>query len=257
MHRNLRSLSLAVVTVTLVAACSAAAAPSPTPGAATVDGRTFLSTAVKGAVLVPGTRIRLSFKDGHLDANGGCNSMGGAYAIAGGRLSTTQMITTEMGCAAPRMQQDSWLAGLLAGSAISLAGDTLTLDDGTIQLTLLDRTVADPDRPIEGTLWVLDGIVSGDTASSVPTGVTASIRITGGQVAVDTGCNTGSGTVVVAADTLTFGPLMMTKKACRPGQGAVEGAVTQVLTGTVHYAIEADALTLDAGGTGLTFRAAP
>jgi heat shock protein HslJ len=37
---------------------------------------------------------------------------------------------------------------------------------------------------------------------------------------------------------------------------AVERAVTSVLQGTVDYAIEADVLTLDAGGTGLTYRAA-
>jgi heat shock protein HslJ len=262
MDRYVSRLGLPFLVVIMVAACSAATAPSvppsasPTPGAPTVDGKTYLSTGVSGAVLVPGTRMRLSFKDGHLNASGGCNSMGGAYTIAAGRLSTTQMMTTEMGCDQPRMQQDSWLAGLLGDSAIAVAGDTLILDDGKIQLTMLDREVADPDRPIEGTRWVLDGVVSGGTASSVPAGVTASMRIAGGRVEVDTGCNTGSGTVDVAADTLTFGPLALTKKACGPGPAAVEGAVTQVLTGTVRYVIEADTLTLDAGGAGLTFRAA-
>ena len=272
MDRQTRLLCLAISAATLLVACSSGATPSAmtstppnaTPsappgdgaGAGGVDGKTYLSTAVTGVALVPGTRVRLSFTDGGLNASGGCNSMGGRYTIAGGRLSTKQMMTTEMGCDGPRMQQDSWLAGLLGDSAITVVGDTLTLDDGRIQLTMLDREVADPDRPIEGTRWVLDGIVSGDTASSVPAGVSASMRIVAGRVEVDTGCNTGSGTVEVAADTLTFGPLALTKKACGPGPAAVEGAVTQVLTGAVRYLIEADVLTLDAGASGLTFRAA-
>ncbi len=266
MNQPTRFLVLAISAVTLLAACSVAAgpsaqssgAPSASPsGALSVEGKTYLSTAVKGAVLVPGTRIRLSFKDGTLSASGGCNSMGGTYTIAGGRLTTTQMMTTDMGCDQPRMQQDAWLATLLSGSTISLAGDTLTLDDGTIQLMLQDREVADPDRPIEGTNWILDGIRTGDAVSSVPAGVTASIRIADGQIAVNDGCNVGSGTVTVTSDSLTFGPLMMSKRPCQAGTAGVESAVNSVLTGTVHYSIEADVLTIDAGGSGLTYRAAP
>ena len=55
----------------------------------------------------------------------------------------------------------------------------------------------------------------------------------------------------------TFGPLMLTKRACQAGPSSVEQAVTTVLTGTVSYTIDADLLTIDAGGPGLVFRAAP
>ena len=250
--------------MTLLAACSVAAAPSavpsPTPGpsagVAGIEGKTYLSTAVQGATLVPGSRIRLSFANGSLSANAGCNAMGGAYTIAGGRLTTTEMITTDMGCAQPLMQQDQWVAGLLRDSAITIAGDTMTLDDGKIQATFLDREVADPDRPIEGTHWVLDGIVSGDVASSVPTGVTSTLVITAGQAAIDTGCNVGSAAVQVAPDTLTFGPMALTRRACAQDPSSVESAVVGVLQGTVRYTIEADVLTIDGGGNGLTYRAA-
>jgi heat shock protein HslJ len=266
MNRLMRFLVLAISVVTLLADCSVAAGPSgqssggpsASPSdALTVEGKTYLSTAVKGAVLVPGTQVRLSFKDGSLNANGGCNSIGGTYTITGGRLTTTRMLTTEMGCDQPRMQQDAWLSALLSSSTIALAGDTLTLDDGKIQLTLHDREVVDPDRPIEGTNWILDGIRTGDAVSSVPVGVTASIRMADGQVAVNDGCNVGSGTVQVTADTVTFAPLMMSKRPCQVGTAGVGSAVATVLTGTVHYTIEANVLTLDAGASGLTYRAAP
>jgi heat shock protein HslJ len=48
---------------------------------------------------------------------------------------------------------------------------------------------------------------------------------------------------------------MLTKRACQEGPASVEGAVTSTLTGTVHYTIETDRLTVDAGGPGLVFRA--
>ena len=256
--RSLVLFALGVSALTLIAACSVAAVPSavpsPTPG---VEGKTYLSTAVKGATLVPGSRIRLSFKDGSLSAGAGCNAMGGAYTIAAGRLTTSQMMSTEMGCAAPLMQQDQWLAALLGDSAITVAGDEMTLDDGTIKVTFQDREVADPDRPLEGTKWILDGIVAGDAVSSVPAGVTSTLLITAGHAAVDTGCNRGSAPVQVAVDTLTFGPMALTRMACPEAQTSVESAVVKVLDGTVHYAIQADVLTIDAGASGLTYHAEP
>jgi heat shock protein HslJ len=256
-------LGLAIA-ATLFAACSASpgasGAPTSPPGGAAgdVNGKTYLSTGIQGATLAPGTQVRLGFKDGNLSASGGCNSMGGTYTIAGGRLTATQMSMTDMACPEPRMQQDDWLARFLAGGpTIALVGDTLTLADGKAVLTLTDKEIATPDKPIVGTHWVLDGITSGDSASSVPAGVTATIKIANGQVDVQAGCNSGTGTVDVKADALTFGPIGLTKKGCEPTTMAVERAITAVLSGTVAYTIDADVLTVTAGDAGLTFRAAP
>jgi heat shock protein HslJ len=273
MNRWLRVLGVAIASAVLLGACSVGAAPGgtgsvapsaapptaapSTAAAATVDGKTYLSTAIKGATLVPGTQIRLTFKDGNLSASGGCNSMGGRYSITGGRLVAAQLLMTEMGCDEPRMRQDAWLAQLLGAATVALTGETLTVGDGTIELTLMDREVASPDKPIDGTRWILDGIVSGDTASSVPAGVTASLRLGGGGVEVEAGCNTGAGTVGVTVDTLTVGPIALTKMACAPAAMSVERAFTAVLTGSVSYSIDADVLTIGSGARGLTFRAAP
>lgn len=244
----------------MLAACSPGSGTSPSPSAPaapTVNGKIYLSTDIKGAILAPGTRIQLTFKDGTLNAHAGCNSMGGTYTIVGDRLTTAQLSMTEMGCDEARMKQDDWLARFLGDVTVTLTGDTLTLADGTITLTLLDRKVADPDQPLEGTRWVLDGVLAGDTAASIPAGVTASIRIANGRVDVESGCNTGGGTVAVTGDTLTFGPIGLTKMACEQAAMAVEREVIGVLARPVTYIISGDALTLDAGGPGLTFRAAP
>ncbi len=249
-------LPLTVVAAAIVMACSSTGS-LPTAQPASLDGRTFLSTDVTGTTLVPGSQVRLTFQDGSLSASGGCNSMGGAYAVVGDRLTTSQMFMTEMACAEPLMAQDQWLSAFLTDVPISLDGNTLVLDDGTTQMTLLDKEEATPDKPLEGTLWVVDGIRTGDAVSSVPQGVTASLRIVDGRAEVQFGCNSGGGPVEVTADTLTFGPLISTKMACEPDQMTMETAVGTVLTGTVGYTIDADVLTLDAGATGLMFRASP
>jgi heat shock protein HslJ len=238
----------------IVAGCASAPAPSAT--SATIGGHTYLSTEIQGATLAAGTQVRLTFTDGEVNASAGCNMMGGSYAVVDGRLKTSQMFMTEMACDEVRMHQDEWFARFIADVAFTLDGDTLILSDGTVRLTLLDKEVATPDQPLEGTLWRLDGIVSGDAVSSVPAGVTASIRITSDRVDVKPGCNSGGGAADVTADTITFGPIALTKMACEPTAMSVENAVAAVLAGTATYTIDADVLTLKNGSTGLVFRAA-
>jgi heat shock protein HslJ len=152
---------------------------APTPAPPTLDGHTYLSTGIQGATLVAGTQVRLTFADGSLTASGGCNIMGGSYSIDGDRLTAGQMFMTEMACDAARQRQDEWLARFLGNVRLALAGDTLTMSDGAVTLTLLDQEIATPDEPLEGTRWVLDGILTGDAVSSVPAAVhdaTAPVR---------------------------------------------------------------------------------
>ena len=124
MQRLTLLFSVALVTA-IVCACSLGPGASPAPS---LDGKTYLSTDVQGAALVPGSRIQLAFGNGDVKANGGCNSISGPYTIAGDRFTVTQMAMTAMGCEVPLMEQDQWLAQLLGDARIALAGDTLTLD---------------------------------------------------------------------------------------------------------------------------------
>ena len=251
---KIADVGLLAAAMVVAAACSVAGAPSPS--AVAIDGRTFLSTRVQGHDLVAGSTVRLTFKDGQLGISAGCNHIGGPYTVVDGRLTTGQMAMTDMGCDAPLMAQDAWVSSFVGGATITLAGGTLTLKNGDVSMTLTDRVVADPDRPLEGTRWVLDGIVSGDAVSSVPAGVTASLTISGGQLHVETGCNTGDASITVTKTTLTIGPMALTKKACPPDATSVQTAVTRVLSGQVAYTIEADTLTVSSDGAGLTLHAA-
>jgi heat shock protein HslJ len=230
-------------------------------------GRTFLSTEVtengRPKPLVAGTRITLNFiEDGHrLGANAGCNSMGGQATFGGGRLVVNDLATTEMGCDPPRHAQDEWVGRFLTSQPRwSRSGPTLTLDNGTVRIVLEDKKVADPDRSLRGTKWVVDTIIEGETASSVPPGADAHVildeenRFTG-----NTGCNGMGGNGVVHEDrsTITFSEVISTKMACEDDRMRLERAVLGTLDGDVRYKIDADGLQLDGPeGRGLRLRAA-
>jgi heat shock protein HslJ len=252
--------SVILATALIVGACSGTGGGAPSPSPTTLDGRTFLSTTVRGHDLVAGSTLRLWFQGDRLGISAGCNQMSGTYSIADGRLVIGQMATTEMACEPALMDQDTWVGAFLDGATVTLTGDTLTLGHGDVTLTLVDREVADPDRPLERTRWIVDGIVTGDAVSSVPVGVTAAMTFSNGQLQVEAGCNAGSASVSATDTTLTIGPLALTRKACAPETMAVERAVTAVLSGQVDYTIEADVLTLTVGGAshdGLMLRATP
>src|SRR3990172_738506 len=202
---------------------------------------------VEGRTLVQGSTLRLAFSSGQVSVNAGCNSMSGPYRIDGARLVVDELATTEMGCEPPLMDQDRWVADLLDGATVALDDDTLTLTKGVIHVVLLDREIADPDRPLLGTRWVVDGLISGDAVSSIPAGATAALTFSAGRVDVEAGCNRGGGPVEVTDASLRFGPIGLTKMACAPEVMALERAVTTVLAGAVGYTIEAATLTLDAG----------
>ncbi len=236
------------------------AAPSTAPGPASADdlnGRTFVVTAATGHDLVKGTEVTIAFAAGRISVHAGCNQMGGGYTITDGKLDVGPMMTTEMACAEPLMAQDTWVAAFLPGATVTLDSDTLALARDGVTLTATDRTVVHPDRPLEGTTWVVDGIVANQAASSVPAGVIATLVFADGKVAVDTGCNKGNGSARIGDTSITFGPIATTKMACDGAAGEVEKAVLGVLAGDVAYTIDADSLQLRGAAGGLDLRARP
>ena len=160
-----------------------------------------------------------------------------------------------MACPERLMTQDAWLSEFLASSpTIALDGSTLTFtgDGATITLEEIEPAT------LVGTTWVVTGTVANQAVSTVPVGSTASITIADdGTLAVDTGCNTGSGDVEVGDDTLTFGPIATTlTRLCRRDR-RLETSVLEVLQGEVAYEISANTLSLRSGEVGLELTAQP
>ena len=234
--------------------------------AASLDGRTFVSTSVRGHELVPGTQISLSFEDGTLGAQAGCNSMGGTYALEGGRLRwNASPAMTMIGCEPPLQRQDDWLTALLTGGVtVATPSDgTLVLSGDGVEVTLREGAGRGAHAPIVGTRWTLQTIADAGpdgTASSVPAGVPApTLRFTSdGRAEVFAGCNSGGGRGVVRDDGFAeIGPLALTRKACDRAAMRTEQAVTAILDGRVALAFDGGGnLVVAKAGRQLIFKAA-
>lgn len=270
----LNKLSLLLLTVVLAGCAVAPPGTSPTPDPtasptlpptdppAGLDGRQFLSVSVtqdgEPRPLVPGTQIRLSFSDGNVSAQAGCNIFGGSYSLDGDVLVVTGGGMTELGCDPPRHAQDDWLFGFLGSRpTLQLSGNDLVLTSGSTVITLLDREVAEPDRQLVGPTWVLTSIIAGDAVMSVPLGVSPTIAFDdAGRVDLFPGCNSGGGQYAVDGDRLVFAELVLTDMACPGSGGQVEAEVIAVLASAeIRYSIEANNLTLMAGDRGLVYTA--
>ncbi len=209
--------------------------------------------------LADGTRVWLSFDNGRLSGNAGCNTIGGNLTIDGDRLAFSGGYMTEMGCDEPRMSQDEWLSQFLGSNpTFTLSGNDLTLTSGTTVVTLLDREVALPDQALVGNTWNLTTLIDGDVASSVPVGISASITFNDdGTFTFNGGCNSGGGKYVVDGDQISFSEVITTDMACGGAAGQVEQAVTAVIgsQGAIGFAIDASSLTLTSGQSALQFAA--
>lgn len=236
---------LALAGLTLAACGSDDSSTADSVSAADLSERGFVSTDVTGYDLVAGSEITMNFLDDAVSVNAGCNTMNGGFEIADGTFTAGQLAMTMMACPDPLMAQDTWLSEFLASSPqIELDGSTLTLtgDDATITLAEIEPAA------LVGTTWVVTGTVASQAVSSIPADSTASISIADdGTVAVDTGCNTGSGDVEVGDETLTFGPIATTLRACVDEVAELEADVLAVLQGEVAYEISGDNLSLRSG----------
>jgi heat shock protein HslJ len=260
----------------LVLACNPKVEPPPaggndaggTPGPGgselKLDGRVFLSQRVteggKPRALVEGTQLTLSFHEGsRIGANAGCNSMGGRYAIEGGKLVISDAAITEMACPGV-LDQEAWYMKLLQSKpTVAQDGDALVLESGGTRIEYLDRDVATPDVPLTGRTWTVDTIVTAETASHAawPTPATLVFE-PGGGVTLHTGCNTGSSTYEVKGEEITFTPPGITKMACQdPLVIELERAVLGLLGGPqpVTWEITVDRLSLRGKDFGLDLKA--
>lgn len=249
--------ALALVAVVLVLASLGGCgrrSEAGSPPAGLPDGRTFVSQS--GPL---GFEFRLSFDGGDLRAEASCNKLFGQARLDGGRLVVDGLGGTEMGCPEELMRQDEQLAEFLdTRPAWRLEGDELTLTSGGQEVRLLDRTVADPDRPLRGPKWVLDTIIDGDVASSVPAGVRAYLKFSRTTAGGYDGCNDFGGRLTVRGSKLQVKDIATTLKACTDDATTeVERAMSDVLTSKhLTYRIEAGRLTLETPTRkGLSFQA--
>ena len=228
-----------------------------------VDGRQFVSNAVEGHDLVAGTAIVVAFHDGTLTASAGCNRLVGPYHLedADGTSRTLVidghgLVMTQMGCDPDRHAQDRWLAGLLQGRPTLRVPGTgeMSISDGTSTVSFVERDVADPDRPLVGTVWTVDSILAGAAASSVPgSAVTFRFGDDGRLMVASKDCASVRCDYEAAGGVITFGAYRADDVQCPSPWGE---ALALLDAGTATVSVDGVRLTLTApDGHGLSLRA--
>lgn len=215
--------------------------------------RQFLLESADGYTPVGGTTISVSFSDEGFGFSAGCNSHFGEYTLCDGKLCISGLGSTEMGCDPDRHAQDEWLADFFTSSPrIDLEGDQLTFTGADATLVFLDREVANPDRPLTGRVWTVDTIIDGGAASNIPLGTPPTLEFSDdGTLDVFSGCNDLVFSYELTGAEITLSLVSATRTACTGPEGEMSAHVSEVLTGTVTFEIEAQRLTLMNGTLGL------
>lgn len=250
-----------LVPVALAVLAITACANSVNADDQTLNGRTFVSVEVEGEQIPGGGPLTVQFDGGQISTFAGCNHGSGTADLSDGRIAT-QLASTMMACPRPVGDADQWMSRFFdAKPAWSLEGDTLVLTTDIATVTLQDKKLVHPDRPLRGTTWQVTSLVSPESVSTSTALEDSKPTLTiaeDGNVTGFTGCNRFNGHAEVSGTPaiIEFGALATTRKGCPQDTDQVERAVLRVLTGKVQTEIASDELRLTgADGYGLVLQA--
>lgn len=128
-------LALGLLATTFLAACG-----DDEEAGVDVDGRQFVATEIEGHTIVEGSEVVLSFADGTLLVEAGCNSQRGGYEVTDGVLQVEPMASTMMACDEALMAQDQLVATILSsGPTVEQDGTELVITSADTAMTLTER----------------------------------------------------------------------------------------------------------------------
>lgn len=191
--------------------------------------------------------LQLDAEENRVSASGGCNGMGGTYAVkANNRLSFSQLIGTMMAC--PNMEVESKLSEALERTdSYAIHGDTLSLFRARMAPLARFVAVSESERgaaALNGT-WRLDHL--GGTAIALDElfpneKPTITFDVAGLRVSGSGGCNRYTGDFSVDNHTIQFGQIASTRMFC---QGVQEDAYFQTLAKINRFSIGEGGTTLN------------
>jgi heat shock protein HslJ len=203
-----------------------------------------------------GGRATLTIESGQLGGVSFCNHYSGQYRLDGDALTVDGRGGTEMGCEPDVMAaEQAYLGALGAADTAVLDGENLVLTGDGVVLRF-GPVAPVPDSPLEGTRWVLDTLIDGETASST-LGEPAVLLLDADRTAsASTGCRSITGTWLVEDGALVIDDFLAGGETCPPDVESQDAHVTAVLNSGPQAEIREDRLTLTASdGRGLGYRA--
>ena len=189
--------------------------------------------------------------DNRLSVQADCNRVTGTYMLSGSQL-TLQLGATTLAACGPDSQDTVFLRDL--GQVVTYVFDgqllhlNMRFDSGNMVFS------AQPPASLSRSAWRVQSYNNGrgGVVTVLPETQLSVTFESDSRVSGDTGCNMFNGPYTVAGSTLTFGPLVTTRRACASdAANAQEQAFLAALEATTSYELVGDRLTLrnDAGAT--------
>ncbi len=252
----MKRTAIVLVTLVLVAACGdvrpIAEPLDPTGGwqlvAGMVDGQNI--------TLIDSHPVTLDLNDGVIGGTSACNSYGGEYTVDGATITVGNIFMTEMACIPQEVMdlESQYLGGMVNVTSYAMDGTNLVLSGNGVEFSY-EPVDAPPTAEMMGTVWVLETLINGETASSVG-GERATLEFfSDGSFLGSTGCRNLAGHYVETATGVATTDLTVAGQ-CSDDLAAQDNSVVTVLEGDYMVEIEGQSMTLTiAGNEGLVYRA--
>jgi heat shock protein HslJ len=192
--------------------------------------------------------ITINFQGDMVNGTASCNSYGGGYELSGSSITFQPLAMTEMACSPPETME----AEMMYGQALSqvttvLLNDGLILRGPGIEL-VFEALEPVSDADLTNTVWVLDGLVSGDAVSSV-LGERATLEFfTDGSALGGTGCRTFAGQYTINGAEVLMTELAADGHECPPDLADQDAHVLAVLGDGFRAEVAGNTLTLSSQG---------
>lgn len=195
----------------------------------------------------------MRFQDGFLRYTAGCNLITGIVGLDGDRLALRDGAHTAVLCEGARGADEAWLEAFMqARPAWRLEGMELTLTEPNAALRLLDRSVAEPNRPLEGTNWLLRSVTFHGATTLLAADKQPFVRFRAGRFFGGTTCNDFSGDVAGGAGAFDLTGLQVGPVPCTEPMATVERGLLALFVGPAQLDLTGDELVLskDDGSAG-------
>lgn len=201
--------------------------------------------------------VTITFEGDQVSGTASCNGFGGTYVLDGATISIGDLAMTEMGCFPEEtMQAEAMFAeGITRVDTVTLDGGLALSGDGVEMMFEALEPV--PEAELTNTVWVLDGLMQGDSVSSPIVESRATVEFfSDGSVLGDTGCRSFSGHYTISGAEVVMTDLAAADEDCPVGLADQDSMFLTVIGDGFQVEIEGNRLTISIpGDEGLMFNA--
>ncbi|MEE8406481.1 MAG: META domain-containing protein [Acidimicrobiia bacterium] len=192
--------------------------------------------------------ITMTLEGDQITGTAACNGYGGTYHVSGGLFSITEFAMTEMACFPTEVMASErvYTNALFNVEAAEKIDGKLVMSGSRTEMVFAEFEPV-PTADLMGTVWVLDGLVQGETVSSV-SGERATLELfTDGSFIGSTGCRTIVGSYVTSGAEVQLTNFAANGE-CPAELSSQDSRVISALEGGFRVEIEGDRMTTWVGG---------